>query len=42
MKTRSRLIAEMWNNSLPVLLEPASISAPISVLRAVITPSKGA
>ncbi len=39
--TRSRWIAAMWNSSRAVA-EPASIRAPISVLRAVTTPSNGA
>ena len=35
-------MAAMWKSSRPVVFAPASIKDPMSVLRAVITPSKGA
>ena len=37
-----RWMAAMWKSSRPDVAEPASIRAPISVLRAVMTPSNGA
>ena len=42
MYTRKVLIAAMWKSSFWVVLEPWSINWPMSVSRAVMTPSKGA